>query len=719
MKETGLKRILLFSSTIVIITVTSIVSYFLIVIENRNFKQEMKRVEKELIDNKKRYLDNSLKMILNEISFDQSFIKKSELEKVNNFVESISKTLNIINTKNQKEIKEILKKYNSNKNINPFAFLGDGRLFWNPNNPKAEGTNYLDFEDIRGFTYVKEMIKKAKNKDDSPINYIWYTPNKAILSDNIAFVRYIPSLDLVVGAYISKEAIETIIKETILQKLSKYKFTDDTFLYVDYLKSYNMSGNFSEPLLQLGNKDSITALQDKSLQNTISEIFLSNGFRGIYSKNIKYKKTHYLIYISILNQYRWVIGVGENLKELYKTIELKKYNSERSLNGKISDLIFLSVIIAIMFFFFSIFLVKKIEKLLINYQKRADIESNKYQALYQHSNDSFLLANRNFEIVDANPKSTTLANLNKEELLSKSLKIFFPQIDFEKVQIQPSGYYRTEFLDHLENKKTVEFTFVWIDIENEKIIFASIRDITERINLISEKREQEQILIQQSKMAAMGEMIGNIAHQWRQPLSHISGLFMDISSAYSYKELDDKYLDKVINEADDIIEYMSHTIDDFRNFFNPNKIKENFLISEALYNAIKIIKSSFAFHGIEIDIKVDSESPIYGYANEYSQVILNIFSNAKDIFIERNISNPKITIEIVKRNGKTCLSITDNAGGIREDTLERIFEPYFTTKYDCGRGIGLYMSKIIIEKNMEGTIKVSNTKEGARFEICI
>ncbi len=719
MKETGLKRILLFSSTIVIITVTSIVSYFLIVIENRNFKQEIKRIEKELIDNKKRYLNNSLKMILNEIDFDQSFIKKSELQKVNDFVESISKTLNTINTKDLGRIRDILSRYNSNQNINSFAFLGDGTLFWNPNNVKAEGINYLDFEDINGFSYVKEMIKKAKNKDFTPMNFIWYTPNKSILSDNNVFVRYIPSLDLIVGAYISTEAIEKIIKDTILQKLSKYKFENDSFLYVDYLKTYNMSENFSEPLLHLGNKDSIAALQDKRLQKKISEIFLSNSFKGIYSKNIEYKNTHYLIYTSILNQYRWIIGVGENLEELYKTKELKKYISKKNLNAKIFNLISLSIIIAIMFFIFSIFLVKKIEKLLINYQNKADIESNKYQALYQHSNDSFLLANEDFEIIDANPKSTTLVNLGKKEILSKSLKTFFPQIDFEKVQVQPSGYYRTEFLDYLENQKTVEFTFVWINIENERIIFVSIRDITERINLINEKREQEQILIQQSKMAAMGEMIGNIAHQWRQPLSHISGLFMDLASAYSYKELDEKYLNKIVNEADDIIEYMSHTIDDFRNFFNPDKIKENFLASEALYNAIKIVKSSFDFYGITIEIKIDSENPIYGYANEYSQVILNIFSNAKDIFIQRNISNPKITIEIVNHNSKTCISLTDNAGGIKEDTLERIFEPYFTTKYDCGRGIGLYMSKMIIEKNMGGTIKAFNTKEGAKFVICI
>ncbi|WP_428023737.1 cache domain-containing protein [Arcobacter sp.] len=719
MKETGLKRLLLFSSTIVIIIITSIVSYFLIVIENRNFEQETKRIEKELLDNKKRYLENRLKMIIKEINFDRTFIKKFELDKVDSYVNAISKTLNTVETKNLKVIKKILNGYNTNNDIKPFVFFGDGTLFWNPNNPKTEGKNYFDFEDINGFKYVKDMIIRAKSNNHTSRHHIWYLPNSSVLSNSTAFVKYVPRLNLVVGAYISKESIETTIKNTILEKLSKYKFDKDSFLYVDYFKSYNMSDNVSKSLLHLGDKESLISLEDKTLKKQITDIFLTNGFNGIYSKNIEYKDTHYLIYTSLLNQYKWIIGIGENLKELYKTKELKKQISEQNLNSKISNLIFLSIITAIFFFIISIFLVKKIEKILINHQKRADIESNKYQALYQYSNDSFLLANESYKIIDANPKSTTLSNLSKEELLSESLKNLFPQIDFEKVQTQKSGYYRTVFKDALENKKTVEFTFVWLDMENEKIIFASIRDITERINLLNEKREQEQILIQQSKMAAMGEMIGNIAHQWRQPLSQISGLFMDIASAYSYKELDDKYLHTVINEANDIIEYMSHTIDDFRNFFNPNKPKENFLASKALENAIKIIKSSFDFQGINIQKTVKSENPIYGYPNEYSQVILNILSNAKDIFVERNIKNPQIIIEINKAENKTCLTISDNAGGIEQKSLERIFEPYFTTKYDYGTGIGLYMSKIIIEKNIGGTISVSNSELGATFTICI
>jgi len=217
-------------------------------------------------------------------------------------------------------------------------------------------------------------------------------------------------------------------------------------------------------------------------------------------------------------------------------------------------------------------------------------------------------------------------------------------------------------------------------------------------------------------MAAMGEMIGNIAHQWRQPLSQVSGLFFDIEYAYDYKELDKKYLSKRVDEANDLLEYMSKTIDDFRNFFNPNNKKEEFLISDSVSIALRIVNSTLDFHKIDLQIDINSDEKIYGYKNEYSQVIVNIISNAKDILIDRNIKEPKIKIYLENEN-KTVLCIEDNAGGIEKEIINKIFDPYFTTKYDYGTGIGLYMTKLIIEEKMNGLITAKNSKEGAIFTI--
>lgn len=228
--------------------------------------------------------------------------------------------------------------------------------------------------------------------------------------------------------------------------------------------------------------------------------------------------------------------------------------------------------------------------------------------------------------------------------------------------------------------------------------------------------EQDKLLIQKSKMASMGEMIGNIAHQWRQPLSQLSGLFFDIESAYDYKELNKKYLQNRVEEANDLLEYMSKTIDDFRNFFNPNSKKEAFYLKDAVENAIKIVKSTLNYYQIELIIDINENHKIEGYKNEYSQAVMNIITNAKDVIKERNIKNPQIKIYSQKKE-KLYLHIEDNAGGVDENIIEKIFDPYFTTKYEYGTGIGLYMTKLIIEDKMNGNIKVKNSKDGAIFTI--
>jgi signal transduction histidine kinase len=221
-------------------------------------------------------------------------------------------------------------------------------------------------------------------------------------------------------------------------------------------------------------------------------------------------------------------------------------------------------------------------------------------------------------------------------------------------------------------------------------------------------------------MASMGEMIGNIAHQWRQPLSQLSGLFFDIESAYEHKELNKKYLIKSVDEANDLIEYMSKTIDDFKEFYNPDAKKEIFSIKGATENALKVLDASLKFNAIVVELQLDEGYHVEGLSNEFSQVLLNILSNARDIALERGISHPKIKIYATENSEKTSLFIEDNCGGIDKAILGKVFDPYFTTKYGYGSGIGLYMSRIIIENKMNGKISVRNFSEGRlRFTITL
>jgi len=235
---------------------------------------------------------------------------------------------------------------------------------------------------------------------------------------------------------------------------------------------------------------------------------------------------------------------------------------------------------------------------------------------------------------------------------------------------------------------------------------------------IDKRLEQEQIMIQQSKLASMGEMIGNIAHQWRQPLSQISAIHMNMKVTYDFDNFTKEYINKKIKEANILTNYMSQTITDFQNFFKPQGEKEEFMIQKACYEAYFILESSLKYHNIKTTFNIIEDSSVFGYKNEYSQVILNILSNAKDILIEREIEKPEINIEIKTGDNFAIVKIQDNAKGVKEDIIDKIFDPYFTTRYkNQGTGIGLYMSKNIIERNMSGYINVRNENSGALFTI--
>ncbi len=235
---------------------------------------------------------------------------------------------------------------------------------------------------------------------------------------------------------------------------------------------------------------------------------------------------------------------------------------------------------------------------------------------------------------------------------------------------------------------------------------------------LEKNREKEQVLIEKSRFISMGEMISNIAHQWRQPLSELSSILMSIKFKHTIQKLDDVTMNKKAKEAELIIDYMSHTIDDFRNFFMPKKEKQDFILLNVLHSVRTIIQSTLKNYNITLIIDIDEKITLYTYLNEFEQVVLNIISNAKDVLLENNVLKPYIKITALNENEYVVLYIEDNGGGVHVEPKGKIFDPYFTTKKDSeGTGIGLYMSKIIVDKNMNGRLRVKNTKEGAKFSI--
>ncbi|MCK5111216.1 MAG: HAMP domain-containing histidine kinase [Arcobacteraceae bacterium] len=236
------------------------------------------------------------------------------------------------------------------------------------------------------------------------------------------------------------------------------------------------------------------------------------------------------------------------------------------------------------------------------------------------------------------------------------------------------------------------------------------------VNEVAKRMEQQKILIRQSKLASMGEMIGNIAHQWRQPLNSLNVNIENLEFDYEDGVIDKEFLEKFIIEQTKTLHFMSRTIDNFRNFYRIDKQKAEFSVKEAIEDSVNIQISELNKYNIKIDL-TGEDFIIYGFENEFLQVIMNLISNAKDAIIESKQENGQIDILLINHLTNKVI-VTDNGGGIPFDIIERIFEPYYTTKEQGkGTGMGLYMSKMIIEDNMGGKISVSSVDGGAKFII--
>lgn len=237
---------------------------------------------------------------------------------------------------------------------------------------------------------------------------------------------------------------------------------------------------------------------------------------------------------------------------------------------------------------------------------------------------------------------------------------------------------------------------------------------------VEKNRKKDEILFQQNKFAALGEMLGNISHQWRQPLMEINSLFLPIEGKIKLDmPIENDELLESIEKLNDITKYMSNTIDDFRNFFATDKEKIEFKLLEQINSTINIISGGLKAHNIKLDIIMQKNPILVGYKNEYSQVLINIINNARDILVQRKVKNPYVKISIFEEEGNIVTTIEDNGKGVTVSPIEKIFEPFFTYQKLNGSGVGLFMSKLIVENNMNGKLFVENSNQGALFTISI
>lgn len=259
------------------------------------------------------------------------------------------------------------------------------------------------------------------------------------------------------------------------------------------------------------------------------------------------------------------------------------------------------------------------------------------------------------------------------------------------------------------------------DIHAQKLIEDALLKLNQELDSrvqeeVRKNKEKDLLLQRQSRLAGMGEMIGNIAHQWRQPINSLGLILADLEDAAEYGECDLAYIRSAVEKSKKIIRKMSGTIDDFRHFFRADKSQREFSLRLVTDECINLVEASMKSNNINIVVRCDRDVAVFGYANEYSQAVMNILVNAKEAIVGHNNHAGEIVIEIGEEGDYGLHRITDNGGGILPDVLPKIFEPHFTTK-EFGVGIGLYMTLTSIEKNMHGRITVENVADGACFSI--
>ena len=293
-------------------------------------------------------------------------------------------------------------------------------------------------------------------------------------------------------------------------------------------------------------------------------------------------------------------------------------------------------------------------------------------------------------------------------ILSDSLSSMLLQYKEQTHQLQIRGIQKENvLLLHMNNiTKILELEYANSSLEGK------VKDV------LSENEIKNHLLIQQSKLATKGEMIENIIHQWKQPLNALGVLLGNIQLTNTLRPMSTEEMDKVMLRATKLIKIMSAIMDDFRNFFKADKQPTSFKVFDCMSDVMLILEGLLIQENIEVVNKIEPDLMVEGFKNEFSQVLLNIISNAKDAFVERAAVTRRIELETSVEDDKILLRITDTAGGIADEHLNKIFDSHFTTKEKCeGTGIGLHMSKLIIENDMNGRIDVENYKDGTRFTL--
>jgi len=601
--------------------------------------------------------------------------------------------------------------------------------YWNIIKSKAE----INSEIIKAESFSKVLENIDSNKYNMTIN-LAYTKERseyAVFSDTYEFFPI---------AVVTKSNINFIPKTSLLnnkkvavgREYSSYYLVKEKYPLIDYVLVENTKEALS--LVKKGEAyaaiDILPVLQHHLF--TADNELRINGITDVnFELKIMLNKNHKNL-LPRINQ-----AISEITQE-----ERNEIYTNRLLNP---DKIDLTVFYRIGFFLLILFLFFIYWNLKLKKAKnQINEERNKLKEMLSRLPIPILIVDKETKkIVFANDYAVVLYKSSYKELLGNKIDVLYSS-STQREEILSAMAPDGSLINFETNFKLLDGTpingllsYLPLSYEDKECRMGVVADVTElktaqkelkllnesleeKVNIsINKYKEHQMLLFQQAKLAQMGEMISMIAHQWRQPLSILFMIIQTLELNYAKDKLEDeKSFDNLIKDSSDQIKLMSSTIDDFMNFFKPDKKIEKFDVNYQIERSLSLLNKLMLSYNIDIRFVSNGNINTLGYPNEFGQVIINLIANAKDAILEKNISNGIIDINSRIENDTVIIEIRDNAKGIDESILNKIFNPYFSTKFeDEGTGLGLYMSKLIIEEHMYGKISVKNLNDGACFRI--
>ncbi len=404
------------------------------------------------------------------------------------------------------------------------------------------------------------------------------------------------------------------------------------------------------------------------------------------------------------------------LRHLDIAVNQYQYEAEMRTSQLKTNELYILLITILVLILEAVFIFRPAVKAITKKTRELNDENEYTNTIIESNTNAIIVVNKNLIVTTFNKSAEDIFGFNKDEMIGKnSLRKIIPYKYTKRYNRLIKRFLKTGYLRNsnrsyeLQGKKnTGELFHIRCSFGVNKeagrfLLILSIQDI-------NKEKFQENQLIQQSRSAAMGEMIGNIAHQWRQPLSMICTLSSGTKLQKQAGMIDDEDVYKSFEDITRHTQYLSQTIDDFRNFFKTDNKKENFSVNKVIKESISLTSALFKNNNIKLDFKEHNEELFFnGKKNELAQVIMNILQNAKDVLNEKNIQDKVVQIRMEKHNKCILIEIQDNGKGVPVEIMDKIFDPYFTTKHQLqGTGIGLFMSKQIIVQHFNGMLEIEN-----------